>query len=310
MAENATAPAATRRTERRFAGGLPWEGEPGPGAFATAAPIVLPERGRPHPTPSPREPLPSPGELAPSPRALEDLGRRTAEVAHDFNNLLSVIMVCAGEIAAGAGGEQRERAEEIRTAAERGAELTRGLVGGGRTAFAPAPAPVAVAAAVGDAARLMSRTLGPAVHLSIGCEGALPPVALAVADLERILLNLAANAGDAMPEGGAAAITASAVAVPPGDPVLGTGLHVRIAFADTGAGMSPEVARRAVEPYYSTKDADSGSGLGLAGSRALARAVGGDLRINTRLGGGTTVSIYLPALDARGEPLALPAAGS
>ncbi|GIK77924.1 MAG: hypothetical protein BroJett022_16140 [Actinomycetes bacterium] len=240
----------------------------------------------------------------PSPAELEDLGRRTAEVAHDFNNLLSVIMVCAGEIAAGGGGEQRERAEEIRAAAERGAELTRGLVGGGRTD--PAPAPVAVTAAIGDAARLIERMLGPRVELSLECEGALPPVALAAPDLERILLNLAANARDAMPDGGAAAIAASAIAVPPGDPILGTGLHVRIGFADTGSGMSPEVARRAVDPYYSTKGGDSGSGLGLAGSRALVRRAGGDLRINTRIGGGTTVSIHLPALDARGEPLALP----
>jgi len=293
MAENATAPAAARRPERRFAGGLPWEPAPRSGAFATAAPVVLPESVKPRPAPSPGE--------------LEELGRRTAEVAHDFNNLLSVIMVCAGEIAAGVGGEQRERAEEIRAAAERGAELTRGLVGGGRADSAPAQ--VAVATAVGDAAHLIGRTLGPEVHLSLECEGALPPVALAVADLERILLNLAANARDAMPEGGAAAIAASAIAVPPGDPILGTGLHVRIAFADTGTGMNPEIARRAVEPYYSTKDGESGSGLGLAGSRALARGVGGDLRINTRLGGGTTVSIYLPALDARGEPLALPGGG-
>jgi signal transduction histidine kinase len=279
---------------RRFAGGLPWEPAAGADGFATAAPIVLPERAKPRPAPSPRD--------------LEELGRRTAEVAHDFNNLLSVIMVCAGEIAAGASGDQRERAEEIRTAAERGAELTRGLVGGGRMNRTPGPA-VAVAAVLGGAATLIGRTLGPGVQLSLECERALPPVALAAADLERVLLNLAANARDAMPDGGAAAIVASAVAVPPGDPILGTGLHARIGFADTGAGMSPEVARRALEPYYSTKDGGSGSGLGLAGSRALVRAAGGDLRINTRFGGGTTVSIYLPALDARGEPLALPPGG-
>jgi signal transduction histidine kinase len=292
MAENATAP-APRQPERRFAGDLPWEPAPGWGAFATAAPIVLPERAKPRPAPSPAE--------------LEELGRRTAEVAHDFNNLLSVIMVCAGEIAAGASGDQRERAEEIRVAAERGAELTRGLVSSGRTDSAPGPAPVAVAAVLGGATSLIERTLGPGIRLSLECESALPPVALAAPDLERVLLNLAANARDAMPDGGAAAIVASAVAIPPADPILGTGLHARIAFADTGAGMSPEVARRAVEPYYSTKDEESGSGLGLAGSRGLARAVGGDLRINTRFGGGTTVSIYLPALDARGRPLALPA---
>jgi signal transduction histidine kinase len=230
-----------------------------------------------------------------------------AGVAHDFNNLLSVIMVCAGEIVAGATGEQRDRAEEIRVAAERGAELTRGLIGGPRKASTGAPAAVAITAVVGGAARLIERTLGPSIRLSLECESVLPEVGLAAADLERILLNLAANAHDAMPQGGTAAIAASAIAVPPGDPTLGTGLHVRIGFADTGIGMSPEVARRAIEPHYSTKAEAGGRGLGLAGSRTLVRAAGGDLRINSRLGGGTTVSIYLPALDAHGKPLALPA---
>jgi signal transduction histidine kinase len=292
MAETTTIAADRERPSRRFAGGLPWEPETGPGSFASAAPVALPERERPQP--------------APSAGALEDLGRRTAEVAHDFNNLLSVIMVCAGEIAAGTGDEQRERAEEIRTAAERGAELIRGLIAGGR-APADVPSPtVDPAPVITGAGRMIERTLGSGIQLSIDCDAALPPVALAAADLERILLNLAANARDAMPGGGAVAIAAGAVAIPPGDPSLGTGLHARIGFADTGTGMSPETARRALEPYYSTKRA-AGSGLGLAGSRELVRSVGGDLRINTRFGGGTTVSIYLPALDARGEPLSLPA---
>jgi signal transduction histidine kinase len=293
MAEAATSTTA-QHGPRGFAGRLPWERGPGPGAFATAAPVVLPERARPR--------------AAPTAAELEALGRRTAEVAHDFNNLLSVIMVCAGEIAAGASGEQHDRAEEIRVAAERGAELTRSLVGDGRAGSAPepGPAPVAIAATIAGVARLIERALGPRIQLSVECDEGLPPVALAAADLERILLNLAANARDAMPDGGAAAIAASAVAVPPGDPSLGTGLHVRIGFADTGIGMSPEVARRAIEPYYSTKAGTGGRGLGLAGSRALVRGAGGDLRINTRFGGGTTVSIYLPALDSRGEPLSLP----
>ncbi|HET6831205.1 MAG TPA: ATP-binding protein [Solirubrobacterales bacterium] len=296
MAENATATTVTRRPERRFAGGLPWESEPGPGAFATAAPVVLPERAKPRPVPSAAE--------------LEALGRRTAEVAHDFNNLLSVIMVCAGEIAAG-GGEQGERAEEIRAAAERGAALTRSLLGPERAEReAPRVEPaVAVGAVIDGAAKLIERTLGPRVRLSVECDEALPAVGLAAAELERILLNLAANAGDAMPAGGAAAISSTFAMVPPGDPVLGTGLHVRITFADSGAGMSAEVARRAVEPYFSTKEGAAGSGLGLAGARALVRAAGGELRIDSQPASGTTVSIYLPALSADGEPLALPATG-
>ncbi len=297
MTETATTPTApARRPDRRFAGGLPWESSPGPGDFAGSAPVVLPERARPKPAPTRSE--------------LEELGRRTASVAHDFNNLLSVILVCAGEIAEGAGGVQRDRAEEIREAARRGADLCRGLlaeersVGGGTPAREPEP--LAVDEAIRASRRLIERALGPGIRLDVAADGPLPRVALAPAGLERVMLNLAANSRDAMPGGGAVAIRSATVPVPPGDPCLGTGLHVRITFGDSGSGMSPEVAQRALEPYFSTKDGEAGSGLGLAGAHAMIRDAGGDLRINTRPGIGTMISIYLPALDASGSPLALP----
>ena len=98
--------------------------------------------------------------------------------------------------------------------------------------------------------------------------------------------------------------------MPPGDGCLGTGWHVQVSFGDTGTGMSPGVARRALEPYFSTKGGRDGRGLGLASAHAMLRAAGGDLRINSRPGAGTTVSIYLPAVDLTGEPLALPPAGA
>ena len=296
MSENATVTTARQRPDRRFAGGLPWDPVPGPGEFAYSAPIVLPERAKPRPAPSPQD--------------LEELGRRTACVAHDFNNLLSVIMVCAGEIAGAAEGAQRERAEEIREAAQRGAELSRGLLAAERAlsgaAPEPAPEPLAVDGAILGSIKLIERALGPGIQLNHTSDVALPRVALPAAALERVLLNLAANARDAMPAGGAVAIEAGVVAIPPADACLGTGWHVRIAFADTGSGMSPEVARRALEPYFSTKDGSDGRGLGLATALEMIRAGGGDLRINSRPGSGTTISIYLPALDSAGEPLALP----
>jgi signal transduction histidine kinase len=295
MTETAPTPAsAHRRPDRRFAGGLPWEAPPSSDPFSPPSPIVLPERARPKPSPTPAE--------------LEDLGRRTATVAHDFNNLLSVIMVCAGEIADGAGGVQAERAEEIREAAERGADLCRGLLTEERavgSAPARVPKSLAVDHAILASLRLIERALGPGIRVGFASEDALPRVALAAADLERVLLNLAANSRDAMPGGGTVAIRAQTVPVAPGDPHLGTGLHVRITFGDSGSGMSPDVALRALEPYFSTKGDDDGSGLGLAGAHAMIREAAGDLRINSRPGIGTTISIYLPALDAAGEPLAL-----
>lgn len=297
MTEPATPADTRRRHDRRFAGGVPWEHPPaGPGAFAGSAPIVLPDRARPKPAPTPAE--------------LEELGRRTASVAHDFNNLLSVIMVCAGEIADEADGVHRDRAEEIREAARRGAGLCRSLLAEERAASGGAPAAqgqsLAVDEAIRGSLRLIERALGPDIRIEPASEGALPRVALAGADLERVLLNLAANSRDAMPDGGVVSIRTATVPVPPGDPRLGTGLHVRVTFADSGAGMSPEVAQQALEPYFSTKDSGAGSGLGLAGAIAMIRGAGGDLRINSQPGIGTTISIYLPALDAAGRPLALP----
>ncbi|MCB0874784.1 MAG: hypothetical protein KDB46_01155 [Solirubrobacterales bacterium] len=295
MTEEATAEIPHRMPDRRFAGGLPWEPVTG---FASSPPVVLPERAKP--------------QRAPSAAELEELGRRTASVAHDFNNLLSVILVCAGEIAGAADGEQRTRAEEIREAALRGAELTRGLIADERavatgrdTAGGPA---VAVDEAIRGSLKLIERALGAGIRLELRSDGVLPRVGIAAADLERTLLNLAANSRDAMPDGGAVTIRTALVPVPPGDARLGTGLHVRITFGDTGCGMSPEVASRALEPYFSTKE-DRGGGLGLAGAASIARRAGGDLRINSIPGAGTTISIYLPALDAGGGRLALRGAG-
>ena len=242
---------------------------------------------------------------APSP--LERLGLACASVAHDFNNLLSVINVCAGEIADEAESRvQRERAGEIRDAAGRGADLTRRLLrSDGTSAPAAEAAPVAADEAIVDCLALLRRTLPGSVDLSLSSEGQVPHVMLARGELERMLLNLAANSRDALPDGGTVAIRTALVTVEPGDPVLPVGWCVRIAFSDDGEGMAPEVASRAVDALYTTKPAERGSGLGLATVNAIARLRGGDMRINSSAGAGTTVAIYLPAVRAGGEPLAL-----
>ena len=297
MTEHAISNTTRPRPERRFAGAPEATRQEAPGRFAGSAPIVLPERARPRPT------------STPSRSELEDLGRRTASVAHDFNNLLSVIMVCAGEIVHGPDdGSFRERAEEIREAAERGAELSRKLLAGGDRVERPAdePGPRATATAIIGAMKLLERTVGPDIQVSLVSDGHLPQVRLGPGEIERILLNLATNSRDAMPHGGSIEIRTTVVSIPPGDPHLGTGWHVRIAFADSGIGMAPEVAQRAIEPYFSTKNRGEGNGLGLASVQALVRGSGGDLRINSRAGRGTTISVYLPALDGKGKPLALP----
>jgi signal transduction histidine kinase len=293
MGESTTAATDRGRRTRHFAGRLPWESGPVPGEFAASAPIATPPRPRPDPMP-------------PTPPELEELGRRTAGVAHDFNNLLSVILVCAGEIAADAEGAHLERAEEILEAARRGAELSRGLLAARRGAPAAEPGPLAVAEALAGSLKLIERSLGPDIHLRTEMDAVLPRARIAASELERVLLNLAANSREAMPAGGAVTIGAELAAIAPGDPVLGTGWHIRISFTDDGPGMSPEVAGRALEPHFTTKAGPPGtSGLGLAGARTIARAAGGDLRIDSRAGAGTTASIHLPAVDPTGGRLAL-----
>jgi hypothetical protein len=266
-------------------------GGAGPGSVAAdrlAAPARLP-----HPT------APSPG-----PSRLEQLGRLTASVAHDFNNLLSVILVCSDEITeAATDPAQRARAEEIREAAERGAALSHRLLAADRVEE-PVAEPVEVDVAIINAAGLLRRTLGSRIELSLTSDGHVPPISLVPGELERILLNLAANARDAMPDGGSVSIRSGLVLIAPGDdPVLAAGWYIRIAVADDGVGMTPDVARRAILPYFSTKPEGEGTGLGLATVQGLAQAARGDLRINTAPGQGTTVSVYLPAPNTRGQAL-------
>ncbi len=229
----------------------------------------------------------------------------TAGVAHDFNNVLSVIMVCADEIAAAGDAEQRERAGEIAEAAERGAELSRVLLSDDRLPEAAAE-PLAIDTTIVDALPLIKRTLGARIEVALSSAGHLPHVLLAPGELQRMLVNLAANSRDAMPDGGAVTIRTAQVTIAPGDPVLGTGWYLRISFSDDGAGISPTLLDRAAQPYFTTKPG-SGSGLGLATVRGLARSRGGEMRLSSSPGAGTTVTLDLPAVTAAGEPLSLPA---
>jgi signal transduction histidine kinase len=214
-------------------------------------------------------------------------------------------MVCASEIAAEATDpNQLERAREISEAAERGAQLSRRLLSDERTAE-PDPEEIAVDAAIVDSQPLLRRTLGATTEITLSSDGHLPRVRLATGELERMLVNLAANSRDAMPSGGRVAIRTALVPIPANDPCLGAGLCVRISFSDNGAGMTVDVARQAIRAHFTTKRASGGSGLGLATVHALIRSRGGDLRINTAPGAGTTISLYLPAVSDEGETLAL-----
>ncbi|HEY4031590.1 MAG TPA: ATP-binding protein [Caulobacteraceae bacterium] len=240
-------------------------------------------------------------------RRLEAVGRLAGGVAHDFNNLLTVILSAAESLIEGAAGDEtRTLAETSLQAAERGAELIRRLLAFARPrpGAAPASASADAGAAVDAAARLLQRVLPGDVALDARAPAGLIYCRADRGELENALLNLCVNARDAMPKGGRIALgaelrslgraAAAGLGVKPGD-------YAVFAVEDDGLGMSPETAARAVEPFFSTKAAAGGTGLGLSAVNSLAISAGGALQIRSRLGEGARVELWLPRAKAAAQ---------
>jgi PAS domain S-box-containing protein len=237
---------------------------------------------------------------------LESLGQLTGGIAHDFNNLLGVILSYA-TLATRQDDREAVRADlvVIRQAAERAATLTKQLLAFGRRELVR-PELVDANAVVADFARLLERTIGEHIEISVHV-GDEPLVVLVDRNqLEQALLNLALNARDAMPRGGLLSITCKRYVVSRestiGEARVAPGEYVRVGVADTGIGMSAEIARRAFEPFFTTKPRGSGTGLGLASTYGIVTQSQGVLAIDSEVGRGTTMSILLPA--AEGEAVA------
>jgi signal transduction histidine kinase len=229
-------------------------------------------------------------------RRLEELGMFASRIAHDFNNVLAVVDGYAGMIARDARGRQPVAGyvDAIGQATASAAALTRQLLDFGRR-NAVQPRLVELGPALSDARSLLVPTLGERVELTVHCVPDLWPVMLEDGQLEQILVNLAVNARDAMPEGGRVTIEA-------GNLIGARERRVRLSVADTGCGMRPEVAARAFDPFFSTKPHGHGTGLGLATVYAIVTRAGGQARVLTSPGDGTTIEIHLPAAlvtDAR-----------
>jgi signal transduction histidine kinase/ActR/RegA family two-component response regulator len=223
---------------------------------------------------------------------IEALGQLTGGVAHDFNNLLQVIsggLQIMGRQGDSAGRERIFNA--MKQAVERGATLCRQLL-----AFARRqplrPQAVDLKRLIIGMRDLLDRSLRGDVQFRSEFAEHLWPVEVDPGELELVILNLAVNARDAMPTGGSITISAcnaSAIA----DHDL-SGDFVRLDIVDTGVGMAPDVLSHAFEPFFTTKEVGKGSGLGLAQAHGFARASGGVVRIESSLGQGTQVSVFLP----------------
>jgi PAS domain S-box-containing protein len=233
---------------------------------------------------------------------LEAIGQLTGGVAHDFNNLLTVVLGQTEAIAMAADGNDRIRnmATAAQRAAERGAQLTDQLLTfAGRQQLRPVT--VAVDGLIRGIGDLVRRTIGETITVDLAVPAGLWASRLDRAQFESAILNLAINARDAMPDGGSLRIDACNALVAGGEARrldLRPGEYALVRVADTGTGMSPEVARRAFEPFYTTKDIGKGTGLGLSQIYGFARQSGGTAVLDSVLGEGTTVSLYLPRAEA------------
>lgn len=231
---------------------------------------------------------------------MEAVGQLTGGIAHDFNNLLTVILGNAELLrdALRANPRQHAMIDIVHRAAERGAELTQRLLAFSRRQ-ALAPATLDLGGIVADLREMMQRSLGESISIDVGVAPDLWLTQADPAQLEAALINLAINARDAMPGGGRLAIELTNVSIesitegerhgelPPGD-------YVALSVSDTGSGMEPEVLKRCVEPFFTTKAVGKGSGLGLSMAYGFARQSGGTLTVYSEAGFGTTVRLYLP----------------
>lgn len=240
---------------------------------------------------------------------LEAVGQITGGVAHDFNNLLTVILGNAEVLEKHLADNPvlRELAELTKTAAERGAELTRRLLAFSRQQPLDSK-PVNIGQLVLGMNKLLKRVLGEGVSVNAVYCPQLWNALVDASQLENALLNLAVNARDAMPDGGRLIIETKNVHLDSTDTFgelhiwadhleTETGQYVLISVSDTGTGMDEAIRLKAFDPFFSTKDVGKGSGLGLSMVYGFVKQSKGHVRILSELGRGTTVELYLPKAD-------------
>jgi PAS domain S-box-containing protein len=239
---------------------------------------------------------------------IESLGQLTGGVAHDFNNLLQVI---SGGLQVVARQSDPQRGERIfasmRQAVDRGARLCRQLLAFSRRQ-ALKPEAVDLKRLIGEMDELLNRGLRSDLQIQTGFADELWCVEVDPGELKLVILNLALNARDAMPNGGRIEVRARNCPALAEDDLSGD--FVRLDITDSGVGMSADVLVHAFEPFFTTKEVGSGSGLGLAQAHGFAKASGGVVRIASAPGRGTSVSLFLPRtlkVPALGPHLMAPA---
>lgn len=233
---------------------------------------------------------------------LEAVGRLAGGVAHDFNNLLTVVSGYSELLSANPSLDQRAREAvgEIQRSAERAIAVTRQLLAFSRKQLLQ-PRPVDLNAVITDITKLIRRLIGEDITLTTHLADGLASVTADPGQLEQVILNLAVNSRDAMPEGGTLTVTTANVTVDSatarGSPGLAPGSYAMLTVSDTGVGMDAETRARAFEPFFTTKEAGRGTGLGLATVYGIVVQSGGSIDVQSEPMRGTTFRVLLPQTE-------------
>jgi two-component system, cell cycle sensor histidine kinase and response regulator CckA len=231
---------------------------------------------------------------------MEVVGHLAGGVAHDFNNLLAVILGCCGflENDATLKRDSRDLVEDIYKAANRAATLTGQLLAFSRQQILQ-PTVLVLNEVVTEAVAMLERLIGENIALRTGLDARLRPVKVDAGQMTQVIMNLALNARDAMPEGGLLTIETANRELDEtyarAHRNVKAGSYVVVSISDTGCGMDEQTKGRMFEPFFTTKGAGKGTGLGLATVFGIVKQSGGHITAYSEVGKGTTFKVYLPA---------------
>lgn len=234
---------------------------------------------------------------------MEVVGRLAGGIAHDFNNILQSIFGCV-DLAALEEDPAKLREHylpEIRAAAKSAAELTRQLLAFSRRQVLE-KRQVDLNELIVNMSRMIERLIGEDIRLLTSLTPDLPPVWVDPGQIEQLIMNIAVNARDAMPDGGQLSISTTLVAISPEDveqdPESRVGRFIKLSMTDTGVGMTEEVKQRIFEPFFTTKPAGKGTGLGLSTVFGVVKQHEGWIKVYSELGHGTALHVYLPVRES------------
>ncbi len=245
---------------------------------------------------------------------MEAVGRLSGGIAHDFNNLLGVILGYSQVLKRSLKPDHAlyEHAEEIDKAGQRAVSLTRQLLAFSRQQVLE-PVVLNLNALVSDMEKMLPRLLGEDIALTLALDSTLAQVKADPGQVEQVVMNLAVNARDAMPDGGKLTIQTANMdldtAYTHDHPGSRVGSYVMLRVTDTGTGIDPEIQSQIFEPFFTTKERDKGTGLGLATVYGVVKQSGGYIAVDSEKGKGASFSVYLPRVahavatpDLRNDP--------